>query len=420
MNYLTRTFHPVGQGAFYSERFSFPSNQEFLTIYDCGTDLYEDRIHKNNNVLKGLIKRLNQDLGPSNKSTKKHDVDLLFISHFDEDHVCGVPYLNPKVVVIPLMSKDEITLYEVLNTLQVTNVNLALLQNPKQYFGNGSTIVGIKPEIEEGVAGETDEIDINEEGRISPPLQNTPNTPQSQDYPQTDVVLPSGSVININQSGKFWQYIAFNPILTKLSTTEFNNFKAGLAAIGMNWDTLADDLKKGLDDAKIKALKNIYRNTLKKDLNSTSLLVYSGPSDKFKPYPCYLRKIKYASCNCICCHRYCDLYEELCHRIACMYFGDWRLTQKAITNYYSTLPHGGNLIGTIQVAHHGSRYNLGHYALKYLNHTHTMCVISHGDYNRHKHPSNWIISELMKLGGNVVLVTDNCSSSYIAIYEFTC
>jgi len=33
---LIRTFHPVGQGAFYEERHSFGDN-EFTIVYDCGS-----------------------------------------------------------------------------------------------------------------------------------------------------------------------------------------------------------------------------------------------------------------------------------------------------------------------------------------------------------------------------------------------
>ena len=35
---MTRTFHPVGQGAFYSEVFSLEGGEEFTVVYDCGTE----------------------------------------------------------------------------------------------------------------------------------------------------------------------------------------------------------------------------------------------------------------------------------------------------------------------------------------------------------------------------------------------
>lgn len=420
---FTRTFHPVGQGAFYSERFSFDSGIEFLSAYDCGTDLYEDRKSKSNSALKSLNKLLNQDLGPKNRTTKKHDLNLLFISHFDEDHVSGVPYLNPKVVVIPLLSKDEITLYELLNTLQITNVNIALLQNPKSIFGNGNTIVGVMPEIEEGYVGDMPTIDINEEGRITPNNSN-----QDPEYPQADVILPSGSVINLNNSGNFWQYIVFNPILSKLTAADFNNFKNGLNSIGINWETLADELKKGFDEIKIKELRNLYQKHIRENLNSTSLLVYSGPIDKVRNIDYYGHKINHSSQLChfkrpyaCCCHcDCCDFWYMQRDRIACMYFGDWRITQKAISKYYSVIPFGGDLIGTIQVPHHGSRHNCGQYALEYLDNHHLIkCVISHGEKNRHKHPSSSIISKLMILGGEIVLVTDNATSAFITQWSLS-
>lgn len=68
---MTRTIHPVGQGAFYSETFTDEDKQAFFTaVYDCGS--------QNNKHLKRLIKDV------------KITANLLFISHFHNDHTNGV------------------------------------------------------------------------------------------------------------------------------------------------------------------------------------------------------------------------------------------------------------------------------------------------------------------------------------------
>lgn len=89
--YFKRTLHPVGQGAFFSEQFFDSSNQcLFSVIYDCGS------------TSKGL---LNHEIEQLEKS-----IDIMFISHFDNDHINGLKTLIEKkllratsVVVIPFI-----------------------------------------------------------------------------------------------------------------------------------------------------------------------------------------------------------------------------------------------------------------------------------------------------------------------------
>ena len=74
MNKIIRTFHPVGQGAFYSER-----HENFNVVYDCGTE-YPKRTDKG-------IKRTVETA-----FRKDEEIDILFISHFDFDHVGHIDY----------------------------------------------------------------------------------------------------------------------------------------------------------------------------------------------------------------------------------------------------------------------------------------------------------------------------------------
>ena len=38
MTELKRTYHPIGQGAFYTEVFTNSDNTKFVMVYDCGTE----------------------------------------------------------------------------------------------------------------------------------------------------------------------------------------------------------------------------------------------------------------------------------------------------------------------------------------------------------------------------------------------
>ena len=410
---LTRTFHPVGQGAFYSELFLPHPNMEFLTIYDCGTDLRNSKLGTPAQIKSNLESRINQDLGSPNATTGKHAVQLLFLSHFDEDHVSGVHTLEPKVVVIPLATKEEITYYQILDVLQIAKINWNLLLNPKLFFGNGAIVIGVKADDEDDhINNERYEIEISEEGGIPNLNRNALNSTNSH----VDMVVPSGSALYLKS---YWQYIVFNPKISKLE-----KFKTALTQEGWNWDTLTDELKSNLNEKKIKDLRDIYKQ-VSSDLNSTSLLVYSGPIHKIRHIAFQSQKIgniSYLGCHMCPNWDKCidfEFCEEFNNRIACMYFGDWKISETKLSKYYAQLPGNGAQIGTVQIPHHGSEYNHGHLALKNLkNHQYIKSIISCGDNNRFNHPSNKIISEIMDLEGEIVLVTDNCSSSFITKYYF--
>ncbi len=80
-----RIFHPVGQGAFFTEHF-VSSQNTIHVVYDCGsfTDL-------NRRFPIVAPKLLSDEIDMS--FNKDNHIDLLFISHFDGDHTNGLDYL---------------------------------------------------------------------------------------------------------------------------------------------------------------------------------------------------------------------------------------------------------------------------------------------------------------------------------------
>ena len=81
---IVRTFHPVGQGAFYSERFYDEEHPDSIhnIVYDCGT-------------LLGYIRKAKKVV--SQAFDKKDVIDYLFISHLDYDHISLVETLLSSV-----------------------------------------------------------------------------------------------------------------------------------------------------------------------------------------------------------------------------------------------------------------------------------------------------------------------------------
>lgn len=100
---MIRTFHSVGQGAFYTEEFD-----SFRFVYDCGTDT---------DGKKRIEKYLNGHF-------RENDIiNALFISHFHRDHINGLDYLlsNFKVEKVFIPQYD---VYEHVLDFMYTDSNL--------------------------------------------------------------------------------------------------------------------------------------------------------------------------------------------------------------------------------------------------------------------------------------------------------
>lgn len=114
------TFHRVGQGLFASETF-----ENHTIIYDCGGEKAS--------IVK---KAIDTDL------TESCEIDLLFISHYDRDHINGIIHLlnthKVKHVILPLVSDFSRFLsycsYQYLNYGRIQ----LLYSNPYQFFKNVS------------------------------------------------------------------------------------------------------------------------------------------------------------------------------------------------------------------------------------------------------------------------------------------
>ena len=91
---IKRIFHPIGQGAFYSERHT---SCNINIVYDCGTT--NPRLLAKQKVI--------------SQSFRKDDViHILFISHFDKDHISLIDTLKKAVkkierVVLPLLHDEQ-------------------------------------------------------------------------------------------------------------------------------------------------------------------------------------------------------------------------------------------------------------------------------------------------------------------------
>lgn len=376
---IQRIFHPVGQGAFYSER-----HENHNIVYDCGSM----SVNKSKKVV-------------SQSFSKEDVIDILFISHFDYDHVSLIEDLKKSVkkirfVVMPLLHDDEekILLCNIFKALGEKAL-VTLVENPKEFFGAETHIISVQPSSEEEINEGTQRIFLNDTNQ--------------------DLQIPSGTLIDIEKHSD-WIFIPFNyeyksqnnKLLSKLEKNgiDINKLK-----------TVSDyDYTKHQ-----KTIKNIYKEV--GNINQNSMFLYSGPQKK--DFQCYqgvywdlrllspfstpsrhpfpsLSKYSFIKLN-----KY-PLKDSLpCqYKVACLYTGDGDLNKVDIEKIYKDY---WNLIGTIQIPHHGSLKSFNESILK---DQYFLCPFSVGENNSYGHPSGKVISKILSYASFPLLVTEDADSEF--------
>ena len=261
---MHRTFHPVGQGAFYTEEFRSATSPQFTTIYDCGTE-----------TASGVMDiPLSQQIQDFKYRLWNNEIDLLFISHFHEDHVKGLDELlkgtKVKRTVIPMLTNDAITATRIRNLMLYgddARATDAIIQ--EIYFGNGEDgrfgeIIAVSPEI--GDSEEEERGNGNMDGML----------------PKNRKVLLSGE--EIVEPDIFWKYIPFNSIdASDQRAIDFVKLARQIPdVINDNGDLNVDEIVRN----KRKELRSAYKKAMKggKD-NLYTLVVESTPIDGVRVMP---------------------------------------------------------------------------------------------------------------------------------------
>jgi len=362
-----RTFAPVGQGAFYFERFSFQGLKDFNVVYDCGA-LYLNKSKKK------LV----------NNFFNKRDVDILFISHFDYDHVSLIPDLintvnSIKLVILPLLYKEEkkilISFYRVLEKEISSSYGFVadFIENLEDIFKDDSIIVEVIPWEEGEERREREEIDID--------------TLIMSGLGKTRKQIRSGSRL---LKRNCWLYVPYNFYHSRNA----KKLKRMLRKVGIDVEKFVNDksyLRNLIEDGNCrKKIRKVY-NKLEGNINSNSLVVYSGP----------LRECKLIILNKFCITSDLDVHK-ICawKRAGCLYTGDINLTggkfilRSIFSEYWKE-------IGTIQVPHHGSEKSFSS-----KNFRKYVCAPISTGKNPFGHPSPKTLQELISLNTCPILVTE--------------
>lgn len=340
---MKRVFMPVGQGAFYIEKF----NDDFTVVYDCGS--YKDVSIVEENIKKSIL------------DTK---IDLLVISHYHEDHISGLEYLfknfDVKRMLMPYLNLTE----------QIESFISADIKNNSHDFYKDFCINPMKALYDN--FGKSSEITF-----VNPEPSKQQNEVEIQNLQNN---INSGDKITYKVNNYTWSYLPFN-FQNRKRTEQFE-----IKIQKLDLDTV-DKFKNYYKNNKDELIA-IYKKDITGDINTNSLVLYSGTDSSIKTTSYSSRKSFTFTQNIS----------------GCLYLGDYdaRGVQKfnELEEKYKSYCKE---ISTIQIPHHGSRHN---YNPKLNFKPNIISVISAGINNKFKHPHSETLKQISIQNGIVILVTE--------------
>lgn len=341
-----RIFHPVGQGAFFSEHFLLESGKSiFNIVYDCGTNSTKPKNMVENNADNMFSCLAN------------NHVDVLFISHLDDDHVNKIKYLIEKkyvdektIIIMPLYNEEE-----------VLCISLAINKDLTKLFPilkkiNSTRILYVRPiDIESLSSSDGERLDLSEIYY---------NTDYISIFDLSGRIIPSSSVLTYKG---IWNYRTAS--LLESSQKEFLD-KIKKSVI-VNEDDLnrifslfkKKNIKGSEDEKKYKEIKRIYDNVGNKiktsKININSLLLLSYPHEEIDTSHhsyrfSFYNSFDYNHLVCFNCLR--SIYVG-----SCLYTGDTFMGKNKNIDYCDSVIKWSDKycrnLEFLQVPHHGSRNN---------------------------------------------------------------
>ena len=398
---VTRTIQPVGQGGFYTEIFEIPNQKGEIStrcvVYDCGSATRSE-------PKKTIESALFDEDGL--------DIDILFISHFDDDHVNGLTELSKKHrikrIVIP-----QIHGYEWFYVLEDS-----IKRGTYQPRGNliNSFLKSIRNETSQN------EIQIIEIAPIDSEERPGRNNYDAQSINELNYrkFWYSGLGFYPFEKEIGWIYIPVNT----MDLNKINSLKRELAPIfGAEYDTAIWDELSGEQCAKVISENRSKINAVYKKVfgssNASSMCLYSGlDSVNHQSESIIHSESIYKDCWQFCYrrHYWCGRKDN---SEACLYTGDSNLNDPNLRKTLSSLLNPFiRRIGLIQIPHHGSVHNSSNNAFNELcEDALPSLFVSYGCYNRYGHPSTRLFGKLRADGYAISEVTEKKDSYHMEIVK---
>ncbi len=386
---MTRTFHPVGQGAFYSEQFYGEDGSGFRIVYDCGTKTSKEKVDPVT-----VVQNAFKDYKP---------IEILFISHFDKDHVSMIKELlkqcTIKRVVLPLLPVEETAVLQAHYRHEGNTIGEHLLAEPAEFLKGETRVLRVEPtenggNEQIGLPQNHAEESLPHDSDSDVVIQK-PKGERVDAEPGNSVSIPSGARLFVPRYS--WCYIPHNYEYPQRHQALLN--------------ALADrpDIDRArLGDAsyialKFKELNDVYK-TLKNDknencgnINENSMLVYSGPWQRHRGITRGWRELTWDDCKFNCS------FED---RPACIYSGDSDFNKVKINEVYKRIWEN---VGMVQIPHHGSARSFSAEFLDESNRSY-LCPMSTG--RQYRHPSSHVLKEIL-VKHSLPLIVDECLCSKV-------
>ena len=358
---ITRLILPVGQGAFYVEKFKNGKN----IVYDCGSISNRKKIPK-------LIEKY---------FGKNEAIEALFISHLDKDHMNGVEELlkqcEVKRICFPLIT-EEMKLALKIKVMIEEAMGNSYSKFMKEFVEDPEAAI---KKIKEDIKIKLIEILPNdEENNKKNDNEDTKNQKIKRIKKKSgeDIAEEIEGLEHSCNENK-WELIPYN----FKQETRINEFekklekefgkKISLKEVEEIWKENEDNREK---------IKKVYES-LKGDLNTNSMTLFSGVRQVGKQMQ----------------------YDSSYVKVGCLYTGDyeakgknkWKTLEEAYTEYWKW-------IGMIQVPHHGSIRNCNDALISKK----AVYFLSAGEKNTYKHPSQNVVRGIrFKYHNNLYIVTES-------------
>ena len=363
---MKRSFLPIGHGGFCVERFI----EGLTVIYDCGTKA-PTRVDIANII--------------SKEFSKGSPIDVLFVSHFHQDHINGIERLlkrcQVKRIVLPLISpQDQILCYfagqldgtsggfcqnlllrpiatiHALSPMTQVEVVASQSQSFQSAFGLNLDSSFADASLLESLGVEP----LVEEATLSSTQQNSQMDERASSKDTADIVRvsASGTKLDLNNKAPGWCYIPYNYEYRERRSRLLRR----LEQEGLNAIRIRKALATG-DKAVISKTRKAYAHATRRPASSCNfhtMTLYSGPENGSNccQYVSGCEQLSDGSGSS-------PLRDELIrYRPAgCLHFGDFEANEsnggngawdEFINAYKVVWP---SAIGCVQMPHHGSRHN---------------------------------------------------------------
>jgi len=289
------SYHPVGQGLFCSGFFTRRHRPPFRWVFDCGTER-----GRSDTVRGDYVRREIAALAEQQSESGNHPhLNLVALSHFDEDHLSGMVDLlrtfSVGTLILPYLPPWDRLVVALDEGASANSDLLSFLLAPTAFLSGieGSEIdrillvppSGEEPALPPALPPDGTDPDETREGVFDEETKKEPPPEEDEDglgdpglASENVYILPRGAAITV---GRAWEFVPYNDAsLAGLATPAFKSDARDLAKQLVEADTDA-----GRETA-LTGLINIYDKQFKtpgspkisaERRNKISLFLYSGP-----------------------------------------------------------------------------------------------------------------------------------------------